>query len=263
MALAKTGARVVMVARNRERGEQAQAQIVNKTGNHASVLMICDLSSTSSIREFAKRFKDQHDRLDALVNNAGVVLGNRQTTIDGFERTLAVNYLAPFLLTYELLPLLRFSAPSRVINIGSETQSWGKIDFDDLQSEKNYNGLNAYANSKLMVTMYTYELARRLDGTGVTVNVVEPGFVATNLAKNSGSLLYYLGFSLARPLQISAKKGAETPVYLASSDEVAGITGKCFSKLREIRTAQISYDREIQRRLWDVTLELLGLPPTR
>jgi NAD(P)-dependent dehydrogenase (short-subunit alcohol dehydrogenase family) len=256
-------ATVVMVVRNRERGEKAQAKIVNETGNHDTHLMICDLSSMTSVRDFAKQFKGQYERLDVLVNNAGVVLGSRQTTVDGFERTLSVNYLAPFLLTYELLPLLKSSVPSRVINIGSTTERSGKIDFDDLQSEKHYNGLDAYANSKLMLTMYTYELARRLEGIGVTVNVVEPGFVATTLAKNSGSLLYYLGFSVARPFQISAKKGAETAVYLASSDEVAGVAGKCLSKLREIRTARASYDREMQRRLWDTTMKLLGLPATR
>jgi len=261
LALANMGATVVMVVRSPERGEKARAEIVNRTGNTATDLMICDLSSMDSIRQFTNEFENKYDRLDALINNAGVVLSKRQTTVDGFERTLAVNYLGLFLLTYELLPMLKSSAPSRVVNVGSGTHRSGKIDFDDLQSERHYNGLNAYANSKLMVTMYTYELARRLEGTGVTVNTVEPGFVATNLGRNSGSLLYAVAYSLMRPFQISAKKGAETSVYLASAHEIEGITGKCFSKLHEITTAEISCDQQMQRVLWDTSLELLGLPP--
>jgi len=262
LALANMGARVVVVVRNWERGEKARQEIMNKTGNHATLRMICDISSMDSIREFAKQFKAQYNRLDVLINNAGAVFSRRQTTIEGFERTIAVNYLGPFLLTCELLPLLKSSAPSRVINVGSGMHRSGKMDFDDLQSEKTYNAMNAYANAKLMLTTHTYELARRLDGTGVTVNVVEPGFVATNLGTNSGSHLYSLMFKMTRPFQVSAKKGAETSVYLASAREVEGVTGKCFSGLKETTTAQVSYDQQLQRRLWDATVRLLGLPPT-
>ncbi len=135
----------------------------------------------------------------------------------------------------------------------------GNIDFDDLQSERSYRGMKVYANSKLMITMYTYELARRLEGTEITVNVVEPGFVATNLGRNSGSRLYSLMYRLMRPIQMKAKKGAETSVYLASSDEVKSVTGKCFSKQQQTKTAQITYNQEIQNRLWYATMELLGL----
>jgi NAD(P)-dependent dehydrogenase (short-subunit alcohol dehydrogenase family) len=259
LALASMGASVVMVVRNQERGEKARAEIVDKTGSDTTALMICDLSSMNSVRQFAIEFKDQHDRLDVLINNAGALVGKRQNAVDGFETTLAVNYLGPFLLTHELLPLLKSSAPSRVINVGSGMHRTGKIDFDDLKSDNSYNAMSAYANSKLMMTTYTYELARRLRGTGVTVNVVEPGFVATKLGRNSGSLLYSLGFSLMRPFQVSAKKGAETSVCLASAREVEGVTGKCFSKLRETTTARISYDRQSQRLLWDATVRLLEL----
>jgi len=190
----------------------------------------------------------------------GVFVGKREVTVDGFERTLAVNYLAPFLLTHELLPLLESSAPSRIINIGSGMHRSGRIDLDDLQCEKKkYNAMKAYANSKLVLTTYTYELSRGLQGTGVTVNVVEPGFVTTNLGGNSGSRFCSLAYLIARPMQISAKKGAETPAYSASSPEVDGVTGKCFYKLKETTTAQASYDQETQRRLYDATLELPGL----
>jgi len=259
LALAGMGAVVVMTVRNRERGERARSEIIEETGNQATDLMICDVSSIESIRRFAKEFKEKYDRLDVLINNAGAVFSNRQVTPDGVEMTLAVNYLGPFLLTLELLPLLKASAPSRVINLSSGMHGTGKIDFDDLQSEKGYRGMKAYANAKMMVTTITYEWARRLDGTGVAMNAVEPGFVATNLGRNSGSLLSSIMFGLVRPIQISPRKGAETSVYVATSDELEGVTGKCFAKLKEKPMAKISYDREIQRRLWDSTVDLLGV----
>ena len=259
LALAKMGATVVMVVRNRERGENARSEIINETGNEDVRLMICDLSSAQSIRQFAEDFREGYNKLDVLINNAGAVFARRQITVDGFERTLAVNYLGPFLLTYELLPLMKSSAPSRIVNVGSGMAGSGKIVFDDLQYENSYSAMKAYANSKLALTMYTYELARRLEGSGVTANVAEPGFVSTNLGKNSGSLLLSLGYRMMRPIQISAKKGASTSVYLAFASEVEHVTGKCFYKLHETETAPISYDRQIQRRLWDATVKLLGL----
>jgi len=259
LAISNIGATVIMVVRDEERGEKALSEIINKTGNHDTFLMICDLSSMDSIRKFVKEFAEKYDKLNVLINNAGAVFRKRQTTVDGFERTLAVDYLGPFLLTYELLPLLKSSVPSRIINLISGLHKSGKIDFDDFQSDKNYVGMTIYSNVKLMVTMYTYELARRLKGTGVTVNGVLPGFVRTNLGRNSGSLLYTLEYLMVRPFQISAKKGAETSVYLASSDEVEGVTGTCFSKMHETTTSQISYDPQTQKRLWDTTIELLKL----
>ena len=257
LALAGMGAVVVMAVRNRERGERARSEIVEETGNQATDLMICDVSSSESIRRFAREFKEKYDRLDVLINNAGAVFSKRQVTPDGVEMTFAVNYLGPFLLTLELLPLLKASAPSRVINLSSGMHGTGKIDFDDLQSEKGYRGMQAYAKAKLMTTTITYEWARRLEGTGVAVNAVEPGFVATNLGRNSGSLLSSIMFGLVRPIQISPRKGAETSVYVATSDDLEGVTGKCFAKLKE--KPKISYDREIQRRLWDSTVDLLGV----
>ncbi len=259
LALAGMGAFVVLAVRNRERGERARSEIIEETGNQATDLMICDVSSIESIRRFAKEFKEKYDRLDVLINNAGAVFSKRQATPDGVEMTLAVNYLGPFLLTLELLPLLKASAPSRVINLSSGMHGTGKIDFDDLQSENGYRGMRTYANAKLMVTTITYEWARRLDGTGVAVNAVEPGFVATNLGRNSGSLISSIMFGLVRPIQINPRKGAETSVYVATSDDLEGVTGKCFAKLKEKPPSKISYDREIQRRLWDSTVDLLGV----
>lgn len=259
-ALGTMGATVVMVVRNQERGENARAEIIRVTGNDVAHVMICDVSSIESIRHFAEEFKRRNDKLHVLINNAGGYFSKRQITTDGFERTLALNYLGPVVLTHELLPMLRYSAPSRIINVGSGMAGSGKIASDDLQYVKNYSAMKAYANSKLMLTMYSYELARRLVGSHVTVNVVEPGFVSTNIGRNSGSLLLSLGYRMMRPIQISAKKGAETIVYMASSPELENVSGKCFHKLQETETSPISCDQQAQRRLWDNTMHLLGLP---
>jgi NAD(P)-dependent dehydrogenase (short-subunit alcohol dehydrogenase family) len=212
-----------------------------------------------SIRRFASEFKKKYNRLDVLLNNAGAVISKRELTSDGFERTLAVNYLAPFLLTHELLSLLKASTPSRVINLSSGLHKRAKLNLDDLQSESSYKSMNAYGSAKLMVVMYTYELARRLKDTGVAVNVVRPGVVATNLGRSSGSLASRLMFGMMKPFQLSPKEGAETSVHVASSPDVEGVTGKCFDKKVEIESAEISYDVELQKQLWDATISLLGL----
>ena len=258
-ALAEMGASVVMVVRNQEKGEKALAEIIKKTGNKSISLMLCDMSSMASIRDFAREFKKKYSRLDVLVNNAGGEFSKREVTPEGFERTLAVDYLAPFLLTNELLDLLKVSAPSRIINVSSGLAKNGKVNFDDLQSVKDYKGMQVYSNAKLMLMMFTYELSRRLVETGVTANVLMPGFVATNLGKNSGSLRSSIMFKMVRPMQINAKKGAETSVYLASSDEIKDVTGKCFAKKKESATCPASYDESLQKRLWNETAALLDL----
>jgi NAD(P)-dependent dehydrogenase (short-subunit alcohol dehydrogenase family) len=264
--LAKKRATVVMVVRNKERGDKAQKEIVKRSGNNSVDLMICDLSSMKSIRQFAEEFKRKYKRLDVLVNNAGAVFNKREVTPEGFERTFAVNYLGPFLLTRELLDMLKSSAPSRIINVSSGLAKDGKVDLDDLQSEnitgkKSYSHARSpfYANTKLMLILYTYELARRLQGSGVTANVLLPGFTATNLGRNSGNLRSSIMFKMVRPMQQSAKKGAETSIYLSSSDEVKGITGKCFEKMKEKSTCPVSYDEDLQRRLWIKTESLLRI----
>ena len=268
IALARMGARIVMVVRDQERGEKARAEIVKQTGSNYVDLMICDLSSMDSIRHFAREFRKKYDRLDVLMNNAGASFSKREVTSEGFERNFAVNYLGPFLLTHELLNLLKSSAPSRIVNVSSGLAKNGKVDLDDLQSEKNYRGTNlfspsrspGYDNAKLML-MFTYELARRLRGSGVTVNVLMPGFTATNLGKSSGSLSSRIMFKMVRPMQQSAKKGAETSIYLASSDEVKDITGKCFAKKKEVKSCPASYDEGLQKRLWNKTENMLGSAP--
>jgi NAD(P)-dependent dehydrogenase (short-subunit alcohol dehydrogenase family) len=259
LALAEMSATVVMVVRNQEKGQKALDEIVTMTGNHSVSLMTCDMSSMASIRSFASEFKKKYNFLNVLINNAGAEFAKRQVTSEGFEQTFAVNYLAPFLLTHELLDLLKAGAPSRIVNVSSGLAKNGKVDFDDLQNQRNYKGMKAYSNAKLMLMMFTYALSRRLSGTGVTVNVLMPGFVATNLGKNSGSLSSSLMFAMVRPMQISAKKGAETSVFLASSDYVRDVSGKCFAKKKEGTTCAESYDVNVQERLWNETGNMLKL----
>lgn len=259
LALAGMGATVIMVVRNRERGDKARSEIVEESGNNSVDLMICDLSSMESIRSFAAEFKNKYNRLDVLLNNAGAVINKRQVTDDGFEQTFAVNYLAPFLLTHELLPVLKESAPSRVINLSSGLHKTAKLNLDDLQSELSFKSRRVYGSAKLMVVMHTYEIARRLKDTGVAVNVVLPGFVATNLGQNTGSLMSRVMFGMMKPFQLSPKEGAMTSVHVASSPEIEGVTGRCFEKKEVIETSEISNDTDLQKQLWDATISLLGL----
>lgn len=259
LALAEMGATVVSVVRNRELGEQACESIVTESGNESVDMMLCDLSSMSTIKKFAEEFKTKYDRLDVLINNAGAVFSKREVTSEGFERTLAVNYLAPFLLTHNLLSLLKTSAPSRVINLSSGLANRAKLNLEDLQSESGYKSREVYGSAKLKVEMFTYEMARWLENTGVSVNVVRPGFVATNLGRSSGSFSSRIMFGMMKPFQLSPKEGAETSVYVASSPEVEGITGKCFRKCEVTTTSEISYDIEKQKQLWNTTVNLLGL----
>jgi NAD(P)-dependent dehydrogenase (short-subunit alcohol dehydrogenase family) len=181
----------------------------------------------------------------------------REITPEGIEKSFATNYLGPFTLTNELLPILKKTAPSRIINISSGIHQIGKIEFQDLQNEKNYRGMNAYANSKLLLTTHTYELADSIQGTGVTANILEPGFVTTNLGKNSGSLFLKLMFAIAKPLQIPPAEAAKLITWAALSPELQKATGKCFAKQEEIKTANVSYDKEIQKLLKQKTEELL------
>jgi len=256
-ALSQMGATVIMAVRNLERGETAKGEIVTHCINAKIECMTLDLLSNESIKAFAREFQARYDRLDVLVNNAGAAFHKRGISADGFEKTLAVNFLGPFLLTHELLPLLKSSAPSRIINLSSGLHSSGQIDLDDLQSERRYNGMQAYRNAKLMILLYTYELARRLEGTGVTANVVQPGFAATNLMTNMGAFRYRVMDKMVRRFQISAKEGAKTSAYVASSPELAGVNGKYFDKKEIAQSSEASYDRELQQRLWKVAEGML------
>jgi len=256
-ALATMNATVVMVCRDRRRAEPVRDEIKSATGNQDLELMICDLSSQTDIRRFAAEFINSHNRLDVLVNNAGVVVRQRSLTEDGIETTFAVNHLGYFLLTHLLLDLLKQSAPSLIVNVSSAAHAYGKIDFDDLQGEKKYGGFSAYANSKLANILFTYELARRLEGTGVTVNCLHPGTIATGLFRNLPKPIE----AMIKLVTFSPDKGAETSVYLASSPAVEGVTGKYFAKKRERRTTSASHNEQAARRLWEVSEEMTGSVP--
>src|SRR5215216_7747200 len=213
-ALAAMGAEVVVSGRSRERGESAVEEIRDTSGNEKVSLMLADLAVQAEVRGLAEEFRDRYDRLDVLVNNAGIIQSKRTQTPDGIELTLAVNHLAPFLLTNLLLDLLKKSAPSRIITVSSEAQRWGKMDLDDLQSKRSYRALPVYGKTKLANIMFTYELAERLEGTGVTANCIHPGGVNTNFGNNQGGPMNRL-FRLFKPFMRSPEQGADTLVYLA------------------------------------------------
>lgn len=256
MELAKLNANVVMVCRNNERGEPTQKEIIEKTGNKNVDLLLCDLSSLDSIRKLAAEFKAKYQNLHVLINNAGVMLSKRELSVDGFEMNFAVNHLAPFLLTNLLLDILKKSAPSRIINVASGAHKMGKIDFEDLQSEnKKHRFMGLYGDSKLALMLTSYELSRRLEGTGVTLNTIHPGVVNTKLGMDRSKPKK----GIARRFFKSPEKGAETSIYLASSPEVVGVTGKYFINKQEQESSEDSYNQEYAKKLWDITLELTGL----
>src|SRR5215217_3650475 len=259
MGLANMGASVVMVARDRSRGEAALAEIKEGSANASVDLMLTDLSSQEDIRRLADEFKDAYPRLDVLVNNAGVIRSKRVTSADGIETTFAVNHLAYFLLTDLLLDMLKASAPSRIVNVASGEQRNGTIDFDDLQGAKGYKGAKAYSQSRLATVLFTYELARRLEGTGITANCLHPGVVGTNLGSGVSGIFGFMVRALT-PLMKSPQKGAETSIYLASSPEVEGLSGRYFVKKAEARSSDVSYDERLARRLWEVSAQLTKLP---
>lgn len=258
MGLARLKAAVVMVCRNRQKGEAARDEIRTKTGNQSVELMIADLSSQQAIRQLADKFKAKHDRLHVLVNNAGIIRSDRALSVDGIEMTFATNHLGYFLLTNLLLDVLRRSAPARIVNVSSKLHS-NALDFDNLQGERNYTAVDAYARSKLCNILFTYELARRLEGTGVTVNCLHPGVIRTNLLSGFFAGMMKPLYAVSAPFFASPEKGAETSIYLASSPEVEGVMGKFFIDRKEAPSSAGSYDRAAAEKLWQKSAELAKL----
>ena len=255
--LANRGATVVLVSRSRAKGEATQAEIKQATGNQHVELLVADLSVLEDVRKLATEFQHTHDHLHLLVNNAGCAYPRRTLTTDGFEATLAVNYLAPFLLTELLLDTLKASAPARIINVSSAQHANASIEFDNLQGEKKYGNLRNYNQAKLALLFWTYELARRLEGTGVTVNALHPGVTASNFVDGmSGPAA--LVMKLGKPFLLTPEQGAQTILYLATSPEVEGVSGKYFVKSQETKSSSRSYDQAASSRLWDVTEQLIA-----
>jgi NAD(P)-dependent dehydrogenase (short-subunit alcohol dehydrogenase family) len=256
--LAGLGARVGIVGRDPARAEAA-ADRLRGAGGQVDVFT-ADVSSQREVRRLAQEVLTAYPRLDVLVNNVGGFWSTRHTTENGLERTFAVNHLAPFLLTNLLLDRLRASAPARVVTVSSGAQSMGRIDFDDLQGERGYSGQRAYNQSKLANVMFTYELARRLEGSGVTANALHPGVVRTAFGQEDSSGWMRVMLPLARPFMKSPARGAETSVYLASSPEVADVSGRYFANSRPKSSSPASRDTAAAARLWEVSAQLVGLP---
>lgn len=260
-ALAAAGAQVVITSRDRARGERAVVEIRRDSGSMTVGVADLDLARLDSVRAFAEGFLGRTDRLDVLVLNAGIYSAQRQVTEDGFELMFQVNHLAHFLLTRLLLDRLLASAPARVVVVASSShRQAGPLDFDDLQSEHRFAGLKTYAQTKLCNVLFARELARRLDGTGVTANALHPGTVRSGWGmEGDSSGLLRLGLTLARPFFTSPRRAARTTVHLALSPEVAGSTGGYWWRSRQGRPGSNVTD-EAARRLWDVSERLLGLP---
>lgn len=258
--LARMGAHVAIVGRNPQKTRDAAATLTQETGGDVTPL-IGDLSVLAGVHQVAEAFKTQFDRLDVLLNNAGAVFNTYQRTADGYEMTFALNHLNYFLLTHLLLDMLKASAPARIVNVSSDAHRVGKMDFDNLQAEKRFGGFRAYGMSKLANVMFTYELARRLEGTGITVNALHPGFVRSGFGHNTQGLMGRL-MPLIQIGAITVEKGAETSVYLASSPEVEGVTGKYFVKSKPVASSKASYNEADWRRLWEVSEKLTGVQTT-
>jgi NAD(P)-dependent dehydrogenase (short-subunit alcohol dehydrogenase family) len=256
--LARMAATVIIVGRDAQKTAKVVQEIRAASGSNTVGSLLADLSSPQEVRRLANEFKSKYSHLHVLINHAGGFFMRRQIRGNGIEMTFALNHLAAFLLTNLLLDTLKASAPARIINVSSNAHASGKIEFDNLQGEREY-GPRAYDNSKLANILFTMELARRLAGTGVTANALHPGFVATGFAKNNGRVIAALVSIFAPLVARSPAKGAKTSIHLASSPTVEGITGKYFFDSRVVPTAPQATDMAVARKLWDVSANMVHL----
>ena len=259
LELAKKGAHVVVVGRSIEKIQSVLAEIKNLPGSPQADFLLGDLSLLADVRRIAAEYTQRWNRLDVLVNNAGGIFMKRQVTAEGHEMTFALNHLSYFLLTNLLLNTLIASAPARIVNVSSMAHLGSKIDLNDLDNKHLYTGSLAYSRSKLMNVYFTYELARRLEGSGVSANVLHPGYVATNFGINNDGLIKIIFTIGQKIMAVPPEHGARTMVYLASSAQVAGISGKYFDNCKAVRSSAISYNPAIAAALWQASLEICGL----
>ena len=258
-ALAQMGATVIVVGRDPERGAAALERIRSASGSAAVELMLADLSSQQGIRQLAQQLKNKYQRLHVLINNAGALFTKRQQSVDGIEMTFSLNHLNYFLLTNLLLDTLKASAPARIVNVSALAHQFPRrVNFDDLQGQRKYSGWGAYGQSKLCNLLFTYQLARRLDGLGVTANALHPGVVATNFGMSGGGLMPLLN-RLMSVAMLHPEQGAQTSLYLATSPEVEGVSGKYFVNRKAVRSSKASYDQSATDRLWQVSAAMTGL----
>jgi NAD(P)-dependent dehydrogenase (short-subunit alcohol dehydrogenase family) len=264
LGLAKLDATVVVVGRDMERGEAAVRDLQKQSGNERVYLMLADLTNMAQVRQLAATFEQKYGRLDVLVNNAISIHRKREETADGFEKTFAIGHLAPFLLSNLLLPLLKANAPSRIVNMTSDGHKMTELDFDDLHSTKWYRGVDIYMRAKLANLLFTYELARRLEGTRVTVNAAEPGSADTTMMKATKPdmlppMVRVMWPMIKRTLGTPAQ-AALVPIHLASSPDLETVSGQYIgTTLKPVKSSDASYDVDLARRLWDVTAELVDL----
>jgi NAD(P)-dependent dehydrogenase (short-subunit alcohol dehydrogenase family) len=261
VALARDGAQVVFTTRDATKGETARAYIRERAGSDAVDVMELDLAQLASVREFADRFATRHDHLDVLVNNAGLLLGSRHETTDGYEMTFQVNHLGPFLLTNLLRDQLVAGDEARVVTVASAAHTSARkgLDFDDLQSTRRYRSFSVYARSKLANILFTRELARRWDDTGITANAVHPGFVASRFGRDGDTGGFTnLVFPLLKPFALTPEQGAQTQVYVASAPELAGITGGYWAKSAPATPSAAAQDDAAAARLWEVSEQLVS-----
>jgi len=261
IGLATLGARVGITGRDLARAEQAAADIRAASGNPAVDAFAADMTSQAEVRRLAAAVLDAYPRLDVLVNNVGGFWAHRHETADGLEHTFALNHLAAFLLTNLLVDRLKASAPARVVTVASHVQAEGRIDFDDLEGAHNYSGQRAYSQSKLASVMFTNELARRLEGTGVTANSLHPGVVRTNFGAEDQAWLFTVVSQVVLPFLKTPAQGAQTSIYLASSPNMDGVTGEFFANGKPKTANKVAYDTDMAARLWQVSAELVGMTP--
>lgn len=259
LELGRMGAEVIVVSRDPEKVQRTVSQIENETGAPAVHGYTADLSLQSEIHELAAKILGRFDRLHVLVNNAGAYFHSRQETEEGIEKTFALNHLNYFLLTNKLLDLITHTPAARIVNVSSDAHRGAKMNFDDLEFERGYNGFRSYGQSKLANVMFTYHLARQLEDQDVTVNAMHPGFVASGFGIGNGFLVDTV-MKITHLFAKSEEEGARTVIYLAASPEVAGLSGMYFTDERPVRSSGESYDEEKQERLWQISLGMVKVP---
>jgi NAD(P)-dependent dehydrogenase (short-subunit alcohol dehydrogenase family) len=255
--LAKLGARVVIVGRNAQKCAETVAELQQSTGNQAVEALTADLSAMAEVRRLADEVKARYPRLEVLINNAGAYFDKRLTSADGYEMTFALNHLGYFYLTTLLLDLIKASAPARIINVSSDAHRFARLNLVNPHKPPVYSGFRIYGESKLANVVFTYELARRLEGTGVTVNAMHPGFVRTGFGRNNAGAISKI-FSLLQRFALTPEQGADTIIYLASSPEVEGLSGKYFVKCKAVPTSRASYDQATWKALWTLSERLIA-----
>jgi len=259
LALARLQYRVVLGCRDEISGAAAQDELINRSGNPEIDVLVGDLSSQAAVCDMAKQFKTRYTHLNILINNAGLNLAQRTMTADDVEMTFAVNHLAPYLLTHLLLDCLKAGTPARILNVTSDQQR--PINFDDLKRNHSYKQIAVYEETKLANILFTQELARRLEGSGITANCIAPGFVRTNLGRNTNGA-FHLFLRVMRPFMQDPEKAAEALVYLATSSDLDGVNGKYFAGKKEAQASKAAYDRQAAQKLWQVSQQLTAIAST-